>query len=119
MQVNKYIPHYQRIPSKVEKKDIKLFQEDYNTDNLASDADKQRLQKIQHQIISFDRIILNTLLVDRERKFKDNYSVAFPSTLGRSKDGDSSQSPGKKNIMQLPKRMPGEGEPQIEFKSSN
>jgi hypothetical protein len=48
MQVNKYIPHYQRIPSKVEKKDIKLFQEDYNTDNLASDADKQRLQKIQH-----------------------------------------------------------------------
>jgi hypothetical protein len=29
MQVNKYIPHYQRIPTKVEKKDLKMFQEDY------------------------------------------------------------------------------------------
>jgi hypothetical protein len=25
MQVNKYIPHYQRIPPKLEKRDLKLF----------------------------------------------------------------------------------------------
>ena len=29
MQVNKYIPHYQRIPPKLEKRDLKLFQEEY------------------------------------------------------------------------------------------
>jgi len=29
MQVNKYIPHYQRIPPKLEKKDLKLFQQEY------------------------------------------------------------------------------------------
>jgi hypothetical protein len=33
MQVNKYIPHYQRLPTKLEKKDFKLFQEDYMESN--------------------------------------------------------------------------------------
>lgn len=29
MQVNKYIPHYMRIPAKLQKNDIKAFQNDY------------------------------------------------------------------------------------------
>ena len=31
MQVNKYIPHFLRIPLKLDKRDLKLFQEDYVT----------------------------------------------------------------------------------------
>ena len=39
MQVNKYIPHFLRIPLKLDKRDLKLFQEDYITAEQDQDED--------------------------------------------------------------------------------
>ena len=46
MQVNQYIPHFQRIPARLTQRDLKMFQEDYNPDRFESDVDKERLAKI-------------------------------------------------------------------------
>ena len=35
MQVNKYVPHYQRIPQKFDKKDFKIFEYGPETENEA------------------------------------------------------------------------------------
>ena len=58
MQVNKYIPHYQRIPTKLDKKDLKLFQEDYTKN--------ESLIKIQEHIINFDHVLIESFMGDRE-----------------------------------------------------
>jgi hypothetical protein len=57
MQVNKYIPHYQRIPTKLDKKDLKMFQEDYTKN--------EQLAKIQDHLINFDHVLLECLMGDR------------------------------------------------------
>ena len=62
MQVNQYVPHYQRIPTKLERKDLKLFQEDY--------TGNEQLQKIQGHIVNFDKVILEAFLGDREKRYK-------------------------------------------------
>ena len=62
MQVNKYIPHYQRIPTKLGKNDLKLFQEDYNG--------SEQLQKIQDHLVNFDHVLIESFMGDREKKYK-------------------------------------------------
>jgi len=42
-----------------------MFQEDYNLDNIENDVDRERLKKVQHYIIGFDRILIDSLIVDR------------------------------------------------------
>lgn len=71
MQVNKYIPHFQRIPTKLGQRDLKMFQEDYNLGNIENDVERERLRKIQHYIIGFDRILIDSLIVDRQVKFQN------------------------------------------------
>jgi hypothetical protein len=86
MQVNKYIPHYQRIPPKLEKRDLKLFQEEYRYKDatlykethaelkdgeieidegkdpqallIMEDVKADRHKKIQSHIINFDRVLI-------------------------------------------------------------
>lgn len=101
MQVNKYIPHYQRIPPKLEKRDLKLFQEEYRYKDAAlyreahvelSDGDTpgeqvhdpqallimedvkaDRHKKIQNHIINFDRVLIKSFFSSREKKFNHVY----------------------------------------------
>lgn len=60
--VNKYIPHYQRIPQNFSKKDFKLFE-------FGPDQDEDSLEKIRDQIHEFDKVLIDTLMIDREQKY--------------------------------------------------
>lgn len=101
MQVNKYIPHYQRIPPKLEKRDLKLFQEEYRYKDatlykeahaelkdaeieidegkdpqallIMEDVKADRHKKIQSHIINFDRVLIQSFFGNRERKYNDVY----------------------------------------------
>jgi len=101
MQVNKYIPHYQRIPPKLEKKDLKLFQQEYRYKDatlnkeaheqpadgeapggarvvaqaqlIQEDVKADRHKKIQGHIVNFDRVLIKSFFSDREKKFNDVY----------------------------------------------
>ena len=64
MQVNKYVPHYQRIPQKFDKKDFKIFEYGPETENQAD-----RYEKIKKFIEDFDKVMIDTLMVDREHKY--------------------------------------------------
>ena len=64
MQVNQYVPHFQRIPAKLEKKDLRFFQEDHA--NIQND---ESYKKIADQIIDYDRILLETLIGNREKRY--------------------------------------------------
>ena len=46
MQVNKYIPHYMRIPAKLEKDDLKLFESDYFKGDIPSDPNEREASQI-------------------------------------------------------------------------
>lgn len=73
MQVNKYIPHYQRIPAKLEKRDLKLFQEEYRYKDAAlyreahvelSDGDTAGEQRHDPQAL----LIQEDVKADRHKK---------------------------------------------------
>lgn len=68
MQVNKYIPHYQRIPQKFDKKDFKMFE--YGPDESQSE---DQYKKIKEFIEDFDKVLIDTLMVDRETKYNTLY----------------------------------------------
>lgn len=63
MQVNKYIPHYQRIPNKLKKVDLKRFQKDYYEEPKDDqglpeellEPEQRRQRRINPYIIAFDR----------------------------------------------------------------
>lgn len=99
--MNKYIPHYQRIPPKLEKKDLKLFQEEYRYKDaslyreahvelsdgdtpgeqrrdpqallIQEDVKADRHKKIQSHIINFDRVLIKSFFSNREKKFNHVY----------------------------------------------
>ena len=48
MQINKYIPHYQRIPSKLESKDLQLFQAEF----------EEKSEKLKDYLIKFDTVLI-------------------------------------------------------------
>lgn len=84
MQVNKYIPHYQRIPTKLGKNDLKMFQEDY--------TGSEQLQKIQDHLINFDHVLIESFMGDREKKYKKIFigeSVIEPDTAKNHGHGHS------------------------------
>ena len=63
MQVNKYIPHYQRIPAKLQSKDLKIFQNDFKGD--------ERMEKIESYIVDFDKVLLASIILNREKRYND------------------------------------------------
>lgn len=56
MQVNKYIPHYLRIPQKLKLHEINILKEDYANNKFLQD---------------FDKLLISTLFKDRAKKFHD------------------------------------------------
>jgi len=77
MQVNKYVPHYQRLPSKVDKKDFKIFTYEPN-----SEAEQERYDKVRPHIEAFDRVLIDSLMVDRAKK----YNVMFKGANWEDED---------------------------------
>lgn len=65
MQVNKYIPHYQRIPAKLQSKDLKIFQNDFKGN--------ERMEKIEQYIVDFDKVLLDTIILNREKRYNEIY----------------------------------------------
>jgi len=63
MQVNKYIPHYQRIPSRFEKEDFRIF-------SIDEEDDSERYLKLKPYIEEFDKKMIDSLMLDREMKYK-------------------------------------------------
>lgn len=64
MHVNKYVPHYMRIPQKFDKKHFRMFEytpEEGQTENS--------YEKIRGFIEDFDKVLIDTLMIDRETKF--------------------------------------------------
>jgi len=64
MQVNKYVPHYQRIPQKFDKRDFKMFE--YGPE---PDQPEEEYFKIKGFIEDFDKVMIDTLMIDREVKY--------------------------------------------------
>ena len=81
MQVNKYIPHFQRIPVKLEKKDVIELQNDFIQAQEESGSQrapqiaaiKSRLNRVESYINNFDNVLLDSILVDREKKYKTKF----------------------------------------------
>ena len=68
MQVNKYVPYYNRIP-KIEKKDFTMF-----TYGTHSEADQHRFEsKIKPHIKQFDRVLIDSLMQDRDIKYNRRF----------------------------------------------
>ena len=64
--MNRYVPHYQRIPAKLTKNDFKMFiQGPHDTEE-----EKEKFDRIKHHIEEFDHVLIGSLMGDRERKFK-------------------------------------------------
>lgn len=68
MQVNKYVPHYQRIPQKFDKRDFKMF--DYGPEG---EQTQDQYNKMKMFIEEFDKVIIDTLMIDRETKFNSMF----------------------------------------------
>ena len=68
MQVNKYVPYYNRIP-KIEKKDFTMF-----TYGINNEAEQQRYEnKIRPAIQQFDRVLVDSLMQDRDIKYNRRF----------------------------------------------
>lgn len=85
MQVNKYVPHYQRIPQKFIKDDFKIFK---YAPNEGEDTDQY--EKVRGHIESFDRILIDSLMVDREKK----YAAKFSDNDGHDSDEERENAHG-------------------------
>ena len=76
MQVNKYIPHYMRIPAKLQNRDLKIFQHEVGED--------ERQQKISPYVMEFDRVLFETILGNREKRYKEIFQTATQATANGS-----------------------------------
>ena len=86
MLVNRYVPHYQRIPAKLTKNDFKMFVQS----PLETDEEKEKFDKMKHHIEEFDHVLVGSLMGDRERKFnsiyKQNATFSMNTTLSKHDD---------------------------------
>ena len=105
MQVNKYVPHYQRIPQKIEKKTFKMF--DYSKDEEQS---QDQFDKIKLFIEEFDKVLIDTMMIDRETKYNLMFRPDVVNNADLATGDDPTISPNeneltKKKVKQAEKAL--------------
>jgi len=63
------VPHYQRIPQKFDKGDFKIFSYGPSDEN-----ESDRYEKVRRFIEDFDKVMVDSLMVDREKKYKSQFN---------------------------------------------
>lgn len=84
MLVNRYVPHYQRIPAKLTKNDFKMFVQQ----PLDTDEEKEKFDRMKDYIEEFDHVLVGSLMGDREKKFNSIYkqTATFSMNTTMSKE---------------------------------
>ena len=92
MQVNRYVPHYLRLPSKIDNKDFKMFQYDF-------DIDADILKKLLPCVEDFDKVLMESLMMDREVKYNNMFKSDALQTVETSTHSRKTKTflPFKKN----------------------
>lgn len=91
------MPHYQRIPEKFSKDQIKIFENDYFKNS--------RLKKNKQFLEEFDQTLMNTLVLNRQTRFKAQYKRKNDQTKvsnnneSNLSDYDSDQERNDANLM--------------------
>lgn len=94
IQVNKYVPHFQRIPTNFNKKDFKMFE--FGPEALNNET---VYNKIRDYILKFDRVMIDTLMLDRENKYKKmfkNFDINTQEVSDQSPQNSERESTVKK-----------------------
>ena len=84
MLVNRYVPHYQRIPAKLTKNDFKMFVQQ----PLDTDEEKEKFDRMKDYTEEFDHVLVGSLMGDREKKFNSIYkqTATFSMNTTMSKE---------------------------------
>ena len=64
MHVNKYVPHYQRIPLQLDKEDFAILEDDLQSFG-------ERIKRASKQVKNFDSVLNTTLIENRKKRYRE------------------------------------------------